>query len=195
MYFRWSTVSSGKTARLAIEVHNDRMSGRRALVFTAAVDTRWGAGRIVSRVDGLELQADAVVSFPGDIITALRACPQKPDFIYCDEIQFYSRDCIEMLRDIATFESIPVMCYGLKSSWKLDLFEGSSALLALADEIEHIKSICSAWGKCCTKRALINVKHNNRKPVVEGPAVELGAEDRYVGMCYKHYDEFINHAR
>jgi thymidine kinase len=190
LYYRYSTVSSGKTARLAIEVHNDRLAGRRVLVLKIGIDTRWGATRISSRVPGLELEADAVVHFPGDILRAVRK--SQPDFIYVDEIQFSTRDQVEMFRDIATFENIPVICYGLNSSWQIELFEGSSAMFALADEVEHIKSICSAWGKCCTRRALINVKHRDRKPVAEGPQVELGAEESYIGMCYQHYDEFIH---
>jgi thymidine kinase len=190
LYFRHATVNSGKSARLAIEVHNDRLSGRRVLVFTAAIDDRAGRGRVVSRVPGLELQADAAVAFPGDILVALRAQPERPDFIYCDESQFYSRDCIEMLRDIATFEGIPVMCYGLRTDWKLGLFEGSAALFALADEFQEIKSMCSAWDKKCKRKAFSNTKHRNRQPVLSGPQVEIGAEDHYCAMCYQHHVEF-----
>jgi len=191
LYWRYATVNSGKSARLAIEVHNDRLSGRHVLVFTAAIDDRAGAGRVASRVPGLTLQADATIAFPGDIITALRACPRKPDFIYCDESQFYSRDCIEMLRDIATFEDIPVMCYGLRCDWRLNLFEGSAALFALADEPQEIKSMCSAWDKKCKRKAFSNTKHRNRQPVLEGPQVEIGAEDHYCAMCYQHHIEFV----
>lgn len=191
LYFRWSTVNSGKTARMLIEIYNDRASGRHVLVLTTAVDTRWGAGRIASRVPGLDIVADAQIAFPGDIIAALRACQETPDFIYIDEIQFASRDVVEMLRDVATFEGIPVMCYGLRTDWRLQLFEGSSALFALADEFQEVKSVCAAWGKKCTRKTFSNTKHNAGRPVREGPQVELGAEDRYCAMCYEHHVEFL----
>lgn len=186
LYFRYSTVSSGKTARLNIEVHNDRAAGRRVLVLKIAKDVR--DRTIKSRVPGLELEADAVVEFPGDILAAVRRAPV--DFIYVDEIQFATWDQVQMLKDIAAFDRIPVMCYGLSTNWKLQLFEGSAAMFALADEKEYIKSICAAWDKGCKRRAQVNVKHINRKPVKEGPEIEVGSEERYIGMCYHHYVEF-----
>lgn len=192
LYFRWSTVSSGKTAFLSISVHNDRLAGRHVIVLKIARDTRWDPTKIQSRVPGLEVTVDAQVCFPGDIITAVRAAQRVGplDFIYIDEIQFATRDQVEILRDIATFEGVPVITYGLRTDWKLQLFEGSSSMFALADEFQEIKIMCSAWGQRCRRKTFANAKHHDRQPVVDDQQVEVGAEELYCGMCYRHYSEF-----
>lgn len=189
LYFRYGTVSSGKTMKLIIDIYNDRAQGKTVLVLKPKLDTRWDDKKIISRVPGLECDVDYLIEFPGDVINAL--ANKKPDFIYIDEIQFISRDVIELLKDIAVYEKIPVICYGLRSDWKNNLFDGSSAMFALADDIVEIKSICATFNTNCTKKSTVNVKHKNKKPIIDGPQIEVGGEEGYCGMCYYHYDEFV----
>jgi thymidine kinase len=103
--------------------------------------------------------------------------------ILVDEAQFLSKSVIDQLRRFANELDLPVICYGLRSDFRTDLFEGSRRLFELADEISEVKTTCYF----CNKRALFNLKLLNGNPTLDGPSVELGAEEKYLPACSTCY--------
>ena len=106
------------------------------------------------------------------------------DAIIVDEIQFASADQIDFLARIVDELEVPVLCYGLRTDFQLNLFEGSRRLLELADEIKEVKTVC--W---CGKKAICNARYNEQGIVREGSQVLLGANDEYIALCRKHFME------
>jgi thymidine kinase len=190
LYFRYATMGAAKTANLLMEDFQYTAQGKRSLVFKSAVDTRFGHDLVKSRVRGLSRKADALIAKVGDATKAYKAALEQGPVhcIFFDEVHFSKRTIIEELRLLAFH--VPIICYGLRTDWKLNLFEGSAALFALADEIHEIKSTCGYWHADCNRKSFSNTKHRNRQPVTEGPQIELGAEDSYVPMCFSHHHEF-----
>jgi thymidine kinase len=181
LYFRYGTVGSAKTLNLLSVAHSYGQQNKRVIVIKPALDDRFGVTVVKSRA-GLERDADLLVE-PDSVLN-------EADFegVHCvlvDEAQFLSAALIEQLRRFATHHDIPVICYGLRSDFRTKLFEGSQRLLELADEISEIKTTCYF----CNRRALFNLKLANGRPTVEGPSVELGAEERYLPACAGCYAE------
>ena len=106
------------------------------------------------------------------------------DAVIVDEIQFAKREQIDRLAYIVDYLNVPVLCYGLRSDFQLNLFEGSERLLAIADEIREVKTVC--W---CGKKATCNARYNKDGIVREGSQVMLGANDEYIALCRKHFME------
>jgi thymidine kinase len=179
LYFRHGTVGSAKTLNLLAVAHNYRQQGKKILLMKPNLDTRFGRDRIKSRA-GLEMQADVLIidetSLDGLDYTAV-SC------ILVDEAQFLSGKVIEGLRRIALQFDIPVLCYGLRTDFKTNLFEGSKRLMELADSIEEVKATCHY----CNRKSIMNLKHVNGLATSEGPSVELGAEEKYFPSCYSCY--------
>lgn len=187
LYFRYGTVGGAKTLNLLAIAHNYRQQGKQVLLMKPEIDLRFGKKNIKSRA-GLEMQADIVVGPDTKIVlTGLDGV----NCIIVDEAQFLSRYVVEQLREIAHENNIPVICYGLRSDFKTNLFEGSKRLMELADSIEEVKSTCHF----CTKKSVMNLKHVNGKAIDEGPSIELGAEEKYFPTCYSCYQEQINKAK
>lgn len=179
LYFRYGTVGSAKTLNLLAVAHNYEQQGKKALLLKPAVDQRFGLQAVKSRA-GLTRDADLLLS-PDSVIS-----PESLNGVRCilvDEAQFLSRALVEQLRDIATSRSIPVICYGLRSDFRSSLFEGSRRLMELADSIEEIKTTCHF----CNKKATQNLKHCDGQPSLDGPAVDLGAEEKYFPVCFGCY--------
>ena len=107
---------------------------------------------------------------------------QKFDAVIVDEIQFANREQVDFLAHIVDDLNVPVMCYGLRSDFQLNLFEGSERLLAIADEIKEIKTVC--W---CGKKATCNARYNEHGIVRNGEQIMLGANDEYIALCRKHF--------
>jgi thymidine kinase len=185
LYFRHGAVSSAKTLNLLAVAHNYRNQGKQCLLLKPEMDTRFGAENITSRA-GLEKQADVLIN--GD--TDLLAIPESQRNIHCvlvDEAQFLAVKHIEQLREITLLWNVPVICYGLRTDFRTKLFPASQRLLELADSIEEVKTTCYR----CNKKAVLNLKHVNGKADVTGPAVQLGAEEKYYPTCYPCYREAL----
>ena len=107
---------------------------------------------------------------------------EKPDCILVDEAQFLSKDNVKQLSDVVDFFLIPVICYGLRTDFKGELFEGSQYLLAISDKIEEIKTICE-----CVRKDTYNLRMINGKPTIQGEQVLIGGNESYIAMCRKCY--------
>jgi thymidine kinase len=186
LYFRHGTVGSAKTLNLLAVAHNYRQQGKKVLLMKPDLDTRFGKERIKSRA-GLETQADVLIvnekSLQGIDYTGV-SC------ILVDEVQFLGAKVIEELRRITLDWDIPILCYGLRTDFKSHLFEGSMRLLELADSIEEVKATCHY----CNRKSIVNLKHVNGLATNEGPAIELGAEEKYFPTCYRCYRREIDKA-
>ncbi|MDX8431409.1 MAG: thymidine kinase [Candidatus Algichlamydia australiensis] len=186
LYFRYGAVGSAKTLNLLAVAHNYEQQGKRVIRLKPALDTRFGKPIIKSRA-GLQAEADLLVDDHTDF--------QQLDLddiscILVDEAQFLLPDIIEKLRILSIDKDVPVICYGLRTDFRGNLFPGAKRLMELSDSIEEVKSTCFY----CNRKAVMNLKYVNGKPVVEGPTVELGAEEKYHPACYPCYRKLIRNA-
>ena len=183
LYFYYSAMNAGKSTVLLQSSYNYRERGMRTLLFAPAVDTRAGPGRIQSRIG---LTADALAFGPADQLLAQIRDAHAAQPVACvlvDEAQFLTRAQVEQLTDVADVLGIPVLCYGLRTDFQAQLFPGSAALLALADNLTELKTICH-----CGRKATMNLRVDAEgKAVKEGAQVEIGGNDRYLPMCRRHF--------
>jgi thymidine kinase len=183
LYFYYSAMNAGKSTVLLQSSYNYRERGMRTLLFAPAVDTRAGPGRIQSRIG---LAADALAFGPADqLLEQIRAAHGEPPVacVLVDEAQFLTRAQVEQLTDVADDLDIPVLCYGLRTDFQAQLFPGSAALLALADTLVELKTICH-----CGRKATMNLRVDaGGQAVREGAQVEIGGNDRYLPMCRRHF--------
>lgn len=187
LYFRYGTMGSAKTLNLLAVAHNYRQQGKRVLLLKPSMDARFGTTTIASRA-GLEMPADILVSPSTDLFDIDL---NDINCILVDEAQFFSVGHVEQLRDIALLKDIPVICYGLRTDFKSKLFPGSMRLMELADSIEEIKATCFF----CTKKSTMNLRHVDGKAAIDGPTIQLGAEESYFPTCYRCYYEQIKRAK
>jgi len=183
LYFRHGAVSSAKSMNLLAVAHSYRAQGKSVILMKPAMDTRFGADVIKSRA-GLEKEADVLITPSTNILTL------KPDNVHCvlvDESQFLSPKHIEQLRKITAEWRVPVICYGLRTDFRTNLFPGSKRLMELADNVEEIKTTCFF----CNRKAVYNLKHVNGIADVEGPAVQLGSEEKYFPACFECYQSAL----
>lgn len=190
VYFYYSAMNAGKSTVLLQSSYNYRERGMHTLLFVPAIDTRAGAGRIQSRIglgaDAMALQSDENVF---DHVKAAHAA-QPVACVLIDEAQFLTRPQVEQLTDVSDRLGIPVLCYGLRTDFQGQLFPGSAALLALADNLIELKTICH-----CGRKATMNLRVGpDGRAVKEGAQVEIGGNERYVAMCRRHYKEALAQA-
>lgn len=155
----------------------------RTLVFLPSVDTRSGLGRVRSRI-GLEAPAE-VLAPTDNLLNRVRHEHESAPVacVLIDEAQFLTRVQVEQLGDVADTLDIPVLCYGLRTDFQAQLFPGSAALLALADELTELKTICH-----CGRKATMNLRLGiDGRAAREGAQIEIGGNDRYVAMCRRHF--------
>ncbi len=159
----------------------------RTLLFTAAIDDRFEAGRISSRI-GIDSEANLYAEDTDLFAWTERVHAENEiSCVLVDEAQFLTRDQVFQLSEIADRLSIPVIAYGLRTDFQGELFPGSAALLAWADEMREIKTICH-----CGKKATMVVRLDEAgKPVREGDQIAIGGNDRYVAMCRRHFKEAV----
>ncbi len=187
LYFYYSAMNAGKSTVLLQASYNYHERGMRTLLFAPAIDTRAGAGRVKSRI-GLEAEAMALPA-DEDIFAHVKGAhsAQPVACVLIDEAQFLSRRQVEQCTDIADQLGIPVLCYGLRTDFQAQLFPGSAALLALADNLIELKTICH-----CGRKATMNLRVGpDGRGVREGAQVEIGGNDRYVAMCRRHFKEAL----
>jgi thymidine kinase len=181
LYFRYGTMDSAKSMNLLAVAHNYRKQGKRVLLIKPRLDTRFGETKISSRC-GLEADADLMIDEDSSLDPHELA---GLDCILVDEAQFLSPAIIEDLRRITVDPGVPVICYGLRTDFKTKLFPGAQRLMELADRIEEVKVTC----QYCAKKAICNLRFVNGAPTVDGPQIQLGADETYAPVCWGHYDE------
>ena len=179
LYFYYSAMNAGKTTTLLQSGHNYRERGMRVAILTPALDHRAGSGTVASRIG---LSAEAVGFGPDDDLEArVRADIAMHGPLHCvlvDEAQFLSRSQVWQLSEVVDALRIPVLCYGLRTDFRGELFEGSRYLLAWADELTEIKTICHTG-----KKATMTVRVDEAgRAVQDGPQVEIGGNERYVSV-------------
>ena len=176
LYFRYGAMGSSKSANAIMVQYNYHERGQKALLLKPCLDTRDGE-RIVRSRCGLNA--------PCLYMEELENVNVKDyDCVIVDEAQFLTKEQVEKLVRIADDDNIPVVCYGLRADFLGNLFEGSMWLLAWADSIEEIKTVC--W---CGKKAIWNARIQNGKVVKEGAQVMLGGNEAYQSLCRKHWRE------
>lgn len=187
LYFYYASMNAGKSTNLLQADFNYRERGMATMLFTAAIDDRFAAGTIASRIG---LSAPATRFGPATDLAALAVARHAATPLACvlvDEAQFLTAAQVEQLARLADGHDIPVLAYGLRTDFRGALFEGSARLLALADTLQEIKSVCA-----CGRKATMNLRVDaNGAPVAEGRQTEIGGNDRYLALCRKHFNEAL----
>lgn len=184
LYFYYSAMNAGKSTVLLQSAHNYNERGMDAILFSPKLDHRYGVGKITSRI-GLQSEA---ITFDADFnfYEAISHEIEKNPNIRCilvDEAQFLKKAQVEQLSRVTLDFNRPVLAYGLRTDFLGEPFEGSKYLLAWAEELNEIKTICH-----CGSKATMNMRVDEHgKKVSEGNQVEIGGNDRYVSTCRKHY--------
>ena len=190
LYYRYGTMKSGKSIDVIRAYDSYEKSNRKAIVMKPEIDTR-DIGVVRTRkgyeIDAIIIPADiSILDFDLLLIEVTRNCSA----IIIDEAQFLTRHQVYVLSDIVDSENIPVLCYGLKTDFRGNLFEGSKALLEIADNIEEIKTVC----QFCSKKAVMNLRvkrvGDKQIPVFTGETIEIGDEE-YIQTCRKCYRSII----
>jgi thymidine kinase len=180
LYFYYSAMNAGKTTSLLQTHHNYKEKGMHTLLFTHAMDTRYGPGVITSRI-GLQMQA---TTFDKDFDFFCYAKGAKSvACILVDEAQFLMKKQVDQLGDVVDLLNIPVLTYGLRTDFQGNDFEGSQRLLAIADILVELKTVCH-----CGKKATMNMRiDENGNKISSGEQIEIGGNERYVSVCRKHF--------
>ena len=175
LYFRYGAMGSSKTANAIMVRYNYLERGQKVLMLKPKLDSRDGETMVASRC-GLS----CACGYMEDIDTYP---VEEYDCVIVDEAQFLNKAQVEKLVEIVDDRHVPVIAYGLRTDFQGNLFEGSKWLLARADTIEEVKTIC--W---CGKKAMFNARFDeNGKVLKEGAQVVLGANDKYIGLCRRHW--------
>ncbi len=183
LYFRYGAMGASKTANALMVAYNYRERGQEVLLFKPSVDTRDSVRKISSRI-GISTEA-VVVSEKDNLLETVRHRVDSDGLLACiivDEAQFLTKYQVEQLTDIVDTLNIPVIAYGLRTDFRGELFEGSQWLLAWADTIEEIKTVCF-----CSKKAVMNARIADGKVVKRGEQVKIGGNESYVALCRKHW--------
>lgn len=187
LYFQYSTMNAGKTTLLLQAAHNYRERGMEVYLLTAAFDDRAGQGTIKSRI-GLAQEAD-LYDREDDLFEKLaqRKAESPCACVFVDEAQFLSHEQVWQLARAVDDLDLPVMCYGLRVDFQGKLFPGSAALLALADEMREVRTICH-----CGKKATMVVRQDEKgRAVIDGAQVQIGGNETYVSLCRRHWREAV----
>ncbi|MDV7103891.1 thymidine kinase [Vibrio sp. TH_r3] len=187
MYFYYSSMNAGKSTTLLQSSFNYQERGMNPLIFTAALDDRYGMGKVSSRIG---LQSDAqLFNATTEMFQQIDQLnnQQKLHCVLVDECQFLSRQQVYQLTEVVDKLHIPVLCYGLRTDFQGELFEGSKYLLSWADKLVELKTICH----CGRKANMVIRTDENGKPIAEGDQVAIGGNDKYVSMCRAHYKEAL----
>jgi len=188
LFFRYGAMNCGKSAQLLQVAHNYDEKGMKILLFKAAIDTK-GENQITSRT-GIARDVDYILDATASIKEIVYNLDEKIDAILVDEAQFLTKGQVDELFEMTKLNNgneypIPVICYGLRADFLTELFPGSARLLALADSIEELKTICE-----CGKKASFNMRFKNGVPLFEGAQVEIDGDkdeityDSACGVCY-----------
>lgn len=188
LFFRYSTMNAGKSIDLLRCNHNYIENGKKTMCLTSSKDNRYGVGKITSRV-GISIDATPVYD-DTNIFDMVKN--EDISCVFVDEAQFLNKKQVFQLSDIVDTLDIPVICYGLRSDFKLEVFEGSKYLLSIADKLEEIKTICF---ECNSKKAVINARMFDNKIVEEGEQIQIGGNETYRPLCRKCYKKILNNGK
>ena len=187
LYFHYSTMNAGKSTALLQASHNYREGGMATYLLTAQFDTRAGEGRIASRIgigepaDTFNPEEDMFAKVSARLAQGSVAC------VFIDEAQFLTRDQVWQLARVVDDLGVPVMCYGLRVDFRGELFPGSAALLALADEMREVRTICA----CGKKATMVMRKGPDGRALKDGAQVLIGGNETYVSLCRRHWREAV----
>ena len=181
-------MNAGKTTTLLQSAHNYRERGMRVAILTPKLDFRAGSGTVASRIglsaEGIAFDRNADLEA---LVRADIAAGGKLDCVLVDEAQFLTKAQAWQLSEVVDALRIPVLCYGLRTDFRGELFEGSQYLLAWADEISEIKTICHSGSK-----ATMNMRVDAQgRAVREGPQVEIGGNERYLSVSRREYKKVM----
>ncbi len=183
LYFYYASMNAGKSTNLLQADFNYRERGMRTMLFTAAIDDRFGEGRITSRLGlsapatAFEEETDLHGCVAGEHARAPLAC------VLVDEAHFLLPAQVAGLARVCDELGVPVLAYGLRTDFRGELFPGSARLLALADALVEIKSVCR-----CGRKATMNLRIDaDGRAIVQGPQTEIGGDGRYVALCRRHF--------
>ncbi|OOS01483.1 thymidine kinase [Canicola haemoglobinophilus] len=188
LYFYYSTMNAGKSTTLLQSDYNYRERDMNTLIYTAAIDDRFGAGKVSSRI-GIHKEAN-LFHKDTDLFAeiAQHTEQQKLHCILVDEAQFLTKAQVYQLSNVVDELNIPVLCYGLRTDFQAELFEGSKYLLAWADQLEELKTICH-----CGRKANFVLRLNEQGKVVkDGEQIQIGGNDSYLSVCRLHFKEMMN---
>jgi thymidine kinase len=184
LYFYYAAMNAGKSTTLLQSSYNYRERGMETLLFSPSIDTRFGHGKVASRI-GLESNA---ISFDNafDFFHSIDHHAKNMSRLSCifvDEAQFLSKNQVMHLSRVVDELDLPVLTYGLRTDFMGETFEGSKYLLAWADKLIEIKTICH-----CGRKAVMNARMDKNGHILsEGSQIEIGGNERYVSLCRKHY--------
>lgn len=185
LYFYYSSMNAGKSTSLLQSAYNYEERGMKVQLFTVAFDDRFAQGKIASRI-GLQSEADlfsASTNLFDEVSAAHKA--NKLSCVFIDEAQFLSKQQVKQCLQIVDKLNVPVLAYGLRTDFKGETFIGSHYLLAWADKMNELKTICF-----CGRKANFVAKVDGKGEVIqEGAQIEIGGNERYVSLCRKHYCE------
>ncbi|MCP2155958.1 MULTISPECIES: thymidine kinase [Agrobacterium] len=187
LYFNYAAMNAGKSTMLLQASYNYHERGMRTLIFTAAFDDRAGFGRVASRIG---LSSDArTFDANTDIFSEVEALHAEAPVacVFIDEANFLSEHHVWQLAGIADRLNVPVMAYGLRTDFQGKLFPASRELLAIADELREIRTICH-----CGRKATMVARFDNEGNVVkEGAQIDVGGNEKYVSFCRRHWVETV----
>ncbi|SHI65339.1 thymidine kinase [Shimia gijangensis] len=187
LYFHFSTMNAGKSTVLLQASHNYHERGMQTYLLTARFDNRAGQGRIASRI-GIGADADTFDA-SDDLFEKIqnRVAQGEIACVFLDEAQFLTEKQVWQLARAVDDLGVPVMCYGLRVDFRGKLFPGSAALLALADEMREVRTICH-----CGKKATMVVRQNaDGQALREGAQVQIGGNETYLSLCRRHWREAV----
>lgn len=181
-------MNAGKSTTLLQSSYNYQERGMNTLVYTAAIDDRYGVGKVASRI-GISQDAHLFqenTNFFQDI-----AFHHREKTLHCiliDEAQFLKKEQVYQLTEVVDKLKIPVLCYGLRTDFQAELFEGSRYLLAWADQLEELKTICY-----CGRKANFVLRLNEAgEAIADGEQIQIGGNDSYLSVCRQHYKERLS---
>jgi thymidine kinase len=185
LYFNFATMNAGKSTMLLQASYNYQERGMHTMLFTAAFDDRAGERNIASRI-GLAQMANTFDD-DSDLYEDIAARLEKGPLhcVFVDEAQFLSEDQVWQLGRVVDRLGVPVMCYGLRTDFQGKLFPGSETLLAIADELREVRTIC----RCGRKATMVVRLGPDGKVAQAGNQVEIGGNDKYVSLCRQHWEE------
>ena len=191
LYFNYAAMNAGKSTALLQASFNYRERGMTTVLFTAAIDKRAGSSVVASRI-GLKEAArafDEATDLYAEIEGAVDG--EGASCIFVDEAQFLSREQVAQLARAVDYLGVPVLCFGLRTDFRGELFPGSERLLAIADEIRELKTICH-----CGRKATMNLRIDASGAAIgAGATIEIGGNERYAPLCRRHFYERFNEAR
>ncbi|MDP2560181.1 thymidine kinase [Psychrobium sp. 1_MG-2023] len=187
LYFYYSAMNAGKSTSLLQSAYNYKERGMESVILTASIDNRFGVGKVTSRI-GLSQPAD-IFSRDCDLFLMIeqKLLNGPIHCILVDESQFLSKEQVKQLSQVVDKLNVPVLCYGLRTDFMGEPFEGSLYLMSWADKLVELKTICH-----CGRKATMVVRTDEKgNALSSGSQVEIGGNERYVSMCRGHFSELV----